>query len=269
MPSEADYYSPGEAADLLGLAEFTVLGMLTSGELEGHQDERARWWIPAAAVEEAVRRSRDADPLADPSTEETIAMEAVSPAPQDSEDTTTRSVVGDTPGGKEAESLADVRGESGWVTTKVAAEALGVDPRTVRTYISRGVLEAKAEGEGVEKTYLVSIDSVYSLRDRKGATRKFRGSTRAKSARIQDNAEDSEGLAGMVRELTSELIRSTSEAADLRARLELTERAESSLREDLERVREERQRHQEEAQRLREQLEAERAKGFWRRLFRG
>ena len=44
-------------------------------------------------------------------------------------------------------------GASGWVTTQVAAEALGVDPRTVRTYISRGILKAKVEGEGVEKAY--------------------------------------------------------------------------------------------------------------------
>ncbi len=62
MPREADFYTPGEAADLLRLAEFTVLGLLTSGQLEGHQDEEARWWIPAAAVDEAVRRSRGAIP---------------------------------------------------------------------------------------------------------------------------------------------------------------------------------------------------------------
>ena len=268
MPREADFYTPGEAANLLGLAEFTVLGMLTTGQLEGEQDEQARWRIPAAAVEEAVRRSRDADLVADPSTEETVAMEAVSPGPGDTEEPTTRSDA-DTRGGKEAESASDVRGESGWVTTKVAAEALGVDPRTVRTYISRGDLEAKAEGEGVEKTYLVSIDSVYSLRDRRGMARKTRDGTRAKSAKARDHSEPAEDLAGMVRELTSELIRSTSEAAELRARLELTERAESSLREDLERVREERRQHQEEAERLRAELEDERSKGFWRRLFGG
>jgi len=76
-----------------------------------------------------------------------------------------------------------------------------------------------------------------------------------------------EDLADVIRELTSKLIRSSSEAADLRARLELTERTESSLRADLERAREERQRHQEEADRLRTELEAERSMDFWRRLF--
>jgi hypothetical protein len=53
------------------------------------------------------------------------------------------------------------------------------------------------------------------------------------------------------------------------ARAELTERTESSLREDLEREREERREAREEAERLRAELEAERSKGFWRRLFGG
>ena len=77
MAREADFYTPGEAAKLLGLAEFTVLGLLTSGELEGHQDEQAHWWIPAAVVDEAMRRSSGADAPVDPSAEETIAMPPV------------------------------------------------------------------------------------------------------------------------------------------------------------------------------------------------
>jgi hypothetical protein len=171
--------------------------------------------------------------------------------------------------GNHADESADVRGESGWVTTRVAAEALGVDPRTVRTYIRRGDLAAKVEGEGVEKTYLVSVDSVYSLRDRRGPPRKTRARTRDTSAWLAQNAEYAEEVTGMVRDLTAQLIRSTSEAADLRARLELTERAESSLREDLERAHDERREAREEAERLRSELEAERSKGFWRRLFGG
>jgi hypothetical protein len=163
--------------------------------------------------------------------------------------------------------IADVRGGSGWVTTRVAAEALGVDPRTVRTYINRGELDAKVEGEGVEKAYLVSVDSVYSLRNRRGHPRKTRGKTRDISATLTQNAEYAEEITEMVRDLTAQLLRSSSEAADLRARLELTERTESSLREDLEREREERREAREEAERLRAELEAERSKGFWRRLF--
>jgi hypothetical protein len=152
----------------------------------------------------------------------------------------------------------DIRGGSGWINTKVAAEALGVDPRTVRVYIERGDLEAKSEGEGVTKTYLVSIDSVYALRDRRGYPRKIRKDSRERSA----DGVAADDLTGMIRDLTAELVQRSTEAADLQARLELTERAESSLQEDLERSREE-------TQRLREELEAERSKGFWRRLFGG
>jgi hypothetical protein len=48
----------------------------------------------------------------------------------------------------------------------------------------------------------------------------------------------------------------------LRARLQLTERAQSSLEEEARTLREERDR-------LRSELEAERSKGFWARLFGG
>jgi len=59
-------------------------------------------------------------------------------------------------------------------------------------------------------------------------------------------------------------------------RLELTERTESTMREDLERERarseEERRRadvERERAEELRRELEAERSRGFWRRIFGG
>jgi regulator of replication initiation timing len=79
-----------------------------------------------------------------------------------------------------------------------------------------------------------------------------------------------------VRELTDRLVRTTTEAAELRTRLELTYKAESTLqeerdrlREDWERERQERLEAQEEASKLREELQAERSKGFWQRLFGG
>jgi hypothetical protein len=146
---------------------------------------------------------------------------------------------------------------SGWVNTKVAAEALGVDPRTVRTYINRGELDARVEGEGVEKAYLVSIDSVYSLRERKGRSRKTRDSTRDISARLSQTAEYAEDITDMVRGLTTQLIRSSSEAAELRARLELTEQAESSRREALEQRLEAERVRREFAEQERDRLAAE------------
>jgi len=141
------------------------------------------------------------------------------------------------------------------VTTQVAADALGVDPRTVRTYIRRGLLNAKVAGEGVEKAYSVDVDSLYALRDSRKSSRKDPRKIRAKSA-------DAEDLADLIRDLTAQVVERSSEAADLRARLQLTEHAQSTLEDEARRVSEERDR-------LRAELEAERSKGFWVRLFGG
>ena len=146
-------------------------------------------------------------------------------------------------------------GESGWVTTRVAAEALGVDPRTVRTYIRRGLLEARVEGEGVEKAYSVDIDSLHALRDTRKSAGKRPHKAREKSA-------DAEDLAELIRDLTTQVVDASTEAADLRARLQLTERAQSTLEEEARALRDERDR-------LRSELDAERSKGFWARLFGG
>jgi DNA-binding transcriptional MerR regulator len=146
-------------------------------------------------------------------------------------------------------------GESGWVTTQVAAEALGVDPRTVRTYIRQGLLDAKVEGEGVEKAYSVDIDSLYALRD-------SRKSSGKRPRKVRESSAGADELTGLIRELTAQLVETNAEAAHLRTRLQLTEQAQSSLGEQTRALIEERDR-------LRAELEAERSKGFWSRLFGG
>jgi chromosome segregation ATPase len=195
---------------------------------------------------------------------------------------------------------------SGWVTTDVAAGALGVTARTVRNLITTGELSARKEVEGINERYLVSVDSLYTLRDRRKSQGKLRGNIRRKSARSEMPGEaTAEAVRGtavdMLRETLASLETHIAQTAELRARLELTEKAESTLREELERERrqhlddvereraerleaqqrvdrlaqeqaqleEERVRVQEEAGRLREELEAERSKGFWRRSFGG
>jgi hypothetical protein len=60
--------------------------------------------------------------------------------------------------------------ESEWVTTEVAAAALGVSPRTIRGYIQDEQLKAKSEGEGVTKRWLVSLDGVHALRKERRAS---------------------------------------------------------------------------------------------------
>jgi hypothetical protein len=59
------------------------------------------------------------------------------------------------------------------------------------------------------------------------------------------------------------------ELGRLEGRLQITEVAESTLRESLERERERADRLEERAEKLRDELEAERSKGFWVRLFGG
>jgi hypothetical protein len=197
-------------------------------------------------------------------------------------------------------------GSSGWVTTDVAAGALGVTARTVRNLITTGELSARKEVEGINERYLVSVDSLYVLRDRRKSQGKVRGNDRQRSARPETTGEaTAEAVRGtavdMLRETLASLETHIAQNAELRARLELTEKAESTLREELERERrqrlddvererserleaqqradrlaqeqaqleEERSLAQEEAGRLREELDAERSKGFWRRLFGG
>ena len=185
-------------------------------------------------------------------------------------------------------------GNSGYVTTNVAAQALDVSVRTVRNYLRDGVLQGKKETEGITERYLVSVDSLQKLRDQRQHERKSRRNYRLIAAQEQDAAQ-------LAREFAAKMQEQAVEIGALRTRLELTERAESSLREDLERERRQRQedvqreraerleaqqrieqlaqehvqleedhfRLEREAQQVREELEAERSKGFWARLFGG
>ena len=209
----------------------------------------------------------------------------------------------------ERKNEGNAEGSSGWVNTDVAAESLGVSARTVRNYILNGDLVARKEKEGINERYVVSVDSLYALRDQ----RKQEGKLQARSRRASRPTEaTAEGAAELVSKTAVDMLRETltslemhmAHNADLRVRLELTERTESTLREELERERQERleaqeqtgsleQEHSEtqqrvaqltqeqaqleeehsrlqsEAERLRDELEAERSKGFWARLFGG
>jgi hypothetical protein len=157
-------------------------------------------------------------------------------------------------GGQERRSASDESSEgSGWVTTDVAAAALGVSPRTVRRYIDRGDLAGRVEEEGITRTWLVSIDSLQALRDHRGVA----GQDRGESA---DMTVVADTLAEVVDRMSARLEARTAEAADARARLELTERAESTLREEHDRVREElgaERVRREQAERERDELAAE------------
>jgi DNA repair exonuclease SbcCD ATPase subunit len=136
-------------------------------------------------------------------------------------------------------------GESGWVTTDVAAKAVRVSPRTIRRYIDQGKLEAKPQGEGVRREWLVSVDSLHALR----ASR-----TIAEDVPDTDRGvEYADSIADVIREMAARLESRAEEAAELRIRLELTERAQSTLEDD----RRQALRELEEARRLREVAERE------------
>jgi|SRR5215203_1844010 len=152
--------------------------------------------------------------------------------------------------GNDAASGREETAPSGWVTTRQAARSLGVSPRTVRWHIERGNLEAKPQGEGVQRSWLVSIDDLQAFRDTRQRKGQLPGNYR-NTAESADIAADSTGSA--IRELADRLVEEAARASEYRVRLEITERAESTLREELA----EERRLREEAERGREDLRRE------------
>ena len=148
-------------------------------------------------------------------------------------------------------------GNHGWVTTSVAAAALGIKPRQCRNLIQEGELEARLEGEGRDKRYFVSVSSLEVLRDKRQSEGKL-PLNRRNTTEDEDVGAD---LGQWVRELTARLETRAAENAELRTRLELTEKADSTLREQLDRERER-------ADRLEEELREAR-RSWWRRMFGG
>jgi excisionase family DNA binding protein len=163
-----------------------------------------------------------------------------------------------------------------YYTVSEAAKVLSISERRVRQIAQDG----KVDGVRTEDGWKLFRYSVHAFRDRRVDQRPTRGARDSSS----EAREWIERVASLEREL-----------GRLEGRLELTERAESTLREDRERLLEdldrereraaqeqaraeevqrdaeqfvrEREEAQEEARRLREELEAERSKGFWKRLF--
>jgi hypothetical protein len=147
-------------------------------------------------------------------------------------------------------------GGSGWTTTKQAAKVLGVSRRSVQGYVRQGILEARDEGEGVNKRFLVSIDSLNALSARRKREAGGRANFVEASAGLGETAKLAANTDEGLRHLIARLEARTEEATELRIRLELTERAQSTLEDDLaeeRRLREEAERERED---LRRKLEA-------------
>ena len=159
----------------------------------------------------------------------------------------------DTPRGESPAAGREPSAPSGWVTTQQAAKALDVSPRTVRWHIEKRNLVAKAEGEGVRRSWLVSIDSLQALRDKRQTAASSPGGYRGPDV-VADIAAESPGNA--IRELADRLVEEASKASEFRVRLELSERAESTLREELEDERNQREAAEREREELRRELAA-------------
>jgi hypothetical protein len=151
--------------------------------------------------------------------------------------------------------LGDLSSEQGWVTTDVAAKAVRVSPRTIRRYIDQGKLQAKPQGEGVRREWLVSVDSLHALRALRTNKRDVPD--------VSPGVEPVDSIADVVREMSARLESRAEEAAELRVRLELTERAQSTLEDErrqavqeLEQERRRREEAEQEREDLRRELQA-------------
>lgn len=134
-----------------------------------------------------------------------------------------------------------------WITTKVAAAALGVEPRRIRSYISEGKLEAKSEGEGVNKRYLVSVAGVETLRAELQEDEQHNDESRLE---VEYPRQDADGSASapsriaekiaveLARGFTADLSEARYKLGRAEARLELATLAEGALQEQLLRERE-------------------------------
>ena len=141
-------------------------------------------------------------------------------------------------------------------TTGQAARILRVTDRGVRKMIDRGELEANQDERG---RHLIPQRAVHAMLEER----------RAGSAAGEISLEEAASSTEEARELRLRVEALQRELGRLEGRLELTERTESTMREERERLERLLEEERAERRRVQEELEAERGKGFWRRLFGG
>ena len=139
-------------------------------------------------------------------------------------------------------------------TTGQAARILKVTDRGVRKMIDRGELEANQDERG---RHLIPQRAVHAMLEERRA-----GVGESSTEETSRSAEEARELRERVEGLQRKLGR-------LEGRLELTERTESTMREERERLEQLLGEERAERWRLQEQLDAERSRGFWQRLFGG
>ena len=268
MEGESAYYGVDveEAARVLQRTPEQVREMLIWGELEGippGATAEGDWKVllpatpdlaqpaPADDVPESPSENHEEAP-ADREEAPGEFVEPPNPPPSDVEELPAREPGDELSRGDDAAADREPTAPSGWVSTKQAARALGISPRTVRWHIEQGNLEAKPEGEGVRRAWLVSIDSLQSFRNARQAAGDMPRLSRA-STEAPDIAAES--LGNPIRELADRLAEEAARAAEYRVRLELTEQAASTVRAELEEERHRREAAERERDELRRKLE--------------
>jgi DNA repair exonuclease SbcCD ATPase subunit len=156
--------------------------------------------------------------------------------------------------GEPVRDLREDLGSSGWTTTKQAAKVLGVSRRSVQSYVGRGLLEAREEGEGVNRRFLISIDSLNTLVDRRRRAAEETANFVEASPQSEETATPFANTGEGLRHLIERLEARTAEATELRLRLELTEKAQSTLEEELDGERRRREETEAERDALRREL---------------
>ncbi len=269
MQGERDYYSVKEAAEALGTTPARVLEMMAAGELEGlppGATAEGVWKVllPVASKEEPApdqvphlgEREEEVESPPEPPKK---AADVEDQQPQAASTGETAGEMSDENIGEPDEVTREDAGRFGWTTTKQAAKVLGVSRRSVQGYVHRGLLEAREEGGGVNKRFLISIDSLNALLDRRRRDADDAAKFSGASAEAEQAANLYANAGEALRHAIERVEARTAEATELRIRLQITEQAESTLRAELEEERRRRVAAERARDRLRRALEGMRA----------
>jgi len=255
-------YTVEEAAAVLRETPERVVEMLRTGELDGIPPGATlsgEWKVllqtslmedpgPEGRAEEAPENTTGVQ--GEDQTAGGASQEFVQPPRSATEAAETLAESKESSRGGHTAANQDLTAPSGWVSTQQAARALGISPRTVRWHIEQGNLEAKLEGEGIKRHWLVSIDSLQAYRNTRQTTAEVPRGYRDPP----EIAAESSGEA--IRVLAERLEDAAARAAEYRVRLELTEQAASSVQTELAEERRRREAAERERDALRRKLQA-------------
>jgi excisionase family DNA binding protein len=141
---------------------------------------------------------------------------------------------------------------NGTYSTAQAARILRVNDRTIRKMLDRGELDGEREESGAWRVFQTSVHARLEERRRR---------------EIEEGREESQEGLERLRELDVEVRDLSYRLGRSEARVELTEKAESTMRAERELLIAALERERERTDRLQAELDLERRKGIFRRLF--